>query len=106
MTCLLSSYKLFALTSLEKWYRTGGNRTRFDPHNMKHVFATVIRFFHCFKIGSYKFLEEEGSVYWFNAYFISLIGAIRKKKLFPIPFRMGQTRKAIAVNSLLIVSCS
>ena len=32
MTCLLSSCKLFALTSLEKWYRTGGNRTRFDPH--------------------------------------------------------------------------
>ena len=32
MTCLLSSYMLFALTSLEKWYRTGGNRTRFDPH--------------------------------------------------------------------------
>ena len=32
MTCLLSSYKLFALTSLEKWYRTGGNRTLFDPH--------------------------------------------------------------------------
>ena len=32
MTRLLSSYKLFALTSLEKWYRTGGNRTRFDPH--------------------------------------------------------------------------
>ena len=29
---MLSSYKLFALTSLEKWYRTGGNRTRFDPH--------------------------------------------------------------------------
>ena len=66
----------------------------------------VIRFFHCFKIGSYKFLEKEGSVYWLNAYFISLIGAIRKKMLFPIPFHMGQTRKAIAVNSLLIVSCS
>ena len=32
MTRLLSSYKLFALTLLEKWYRTGGNRTRFDPH--------------------------------------------------------------------------
>ena len=32
MTRLLSSCKLFALTSLEKWYRTGGNRTRFDPH--------------------------------------------------------------------------
>ena len=66
----------------------------------------VISFFHCFKIGSFKFLEEEGSVYWLNAYFISLIGAIRKKMLFPIPFCMGQIRKAIAVNSLLIVSCS
>ena len=32
MTRLLSSCKLFALSSLEKWYRTGGNRTRFDPH--------------------------------------------------------------------------
>ena len=32
MTCLLSRQKLFALTLLEKRYRTGGNRTRFDPH--------------------------------------------------------------------------
>ena len=32
MTRLLSSYKLFALTLLEKLYRTSGNRTRFDPH--------------------------------------------------------------------------
>ena len=29
-----------------------------------HVFATVIRSFHCFKIGSYKFLAEGCSVYW------------------------------------------
>ena len=32
MTRLFSSYKLFPLTLLEKWYRTGGNRMRFDPH--------------------------------------------------------------------------
>ena len=64
ITRLLSSYKLFVLTSLEKRYRTGGNRTRFDPHLTwnTYAFATVIRFFHCFKIGNYKFLEEEGSV--------------------------------------------
>ena len=28
-----------------------------------HVFTTVIRSFHCFKIGSYKFLAEGCSVY-------------------------------------------
>ena len=43
MARLLSSYKLFALTLLEKWYRTGGNRTR-TPLIMKHI-----RFLHCFK---------------------------------------------------------
>ena len=32
MTCLLSSCKLFALTLLEKWYCSGRNRMRFDPH--------------------------------------------------------------------------
>ena len=88
----------------------GIERDSIPTSHETHVFATVIRFFHCFKIGSYKFLEEEGSVYWLNrglnAYFISLFGAIRKKMLFPIPFRLGQIRKAIAVNSLLIVSCS
>ena len=33
-----------------------------------HVFATVIRSFHCFKIGSYKFLVEWASVNWLTAY--------------------------------------
>ena len=36
-----------------------------------------------------KFLEEEGSVYWLNAYFISLIGAIRKKNAVPHPVLHG-----------------
>ena len=36
MARLLSSYKLFALTLLEKWYRTGGSRTRI-PLIMKHI---------------------------------------------------------------------
>ena len=50
----------------------------FDPHRlllfiMKHMyFATVIRFFHCIKIGSYKFLAEGCSVYWLTAYCISM----------------------------------
>ena len=37
MKRLLSSYKLFALTLLEKLYRLGGNRTRFNPHIMKCI---------------------------------------------------------------------
>ena len=53
----------------------------------------AIRFFHCFKIGSYKVLEEEGPEYWLNrglnAYFISLIGAIRKKNAVPHPVSHG-----------------
>ena len=45
-------------------------------------------------------------MYWLTAYCISMpplffIGAIHKKMLFPIPFPIDQTRKAIAVNSLL-----
>ena len=99
MTRLLSSYKLFALTSLEKWYRTGGNRTRFDPQHETHVFAAVIRLFHCFKIGSYKFLEGEGSVYWLNAYYISLIGAIRiKKRCSPSRFAWARLVKQLQLT--------
>ena len=48
-------------------------------------------------------------MYWLNTFFISMplfIGAIRKKMLFPILFLMGQTRKAIAVNSRLTVAVS
>ena len=37
-----------------------------------HVFATVIHSFHCFKIGSYKFLAEGCSVYWLTTYCISM----------------------------------
>ena len=37
-----------------------------------HVFATVIRSFHCFKIGSYKFLAEGCSEYWLTTYCISM----------------------------------
>ena len=59
------------------------------PTYETHVFAAVIRFFHCFKIDKYKFLAEKGSVYWLNAYFISLIGAIRKKSAVPHPVSHG-----------------
>ena len=41
-------------------------------YHKTHVFATVIRSFHCFKIGRYKFLAEWGSVYWLTAYYISM----------------------------------
>ena len=106
MTCLLSSCKLFALTSLEKWYRTGGNRTRFDPHLTWNICI-------CYGHSLLPLLQDwqlqvsggRGFSVLVKCLF-NLIGAIRKKMLFPIPFRMGQIRKAIAVNSLLIVSCS
>ena len=64
-----------------------------------HVFATVIRSFHCFKIGSYKFLAEGSSVYQLTTYCISMpppphptptpppplcIGAIHKKCSSPL----------------------
>ena len=49
-------------------------------------------------------------MYWLTAYCISmppLYWLFHKKMLFPIPFRMGHTRKAIAVNSLKRVkTCS
>ena len=81
-----------------------------SPHHETHVFATVIRSFQCFKIGSYKFLAEWGSVYWLTAYCISmppsLLARFIKKCCSQSHFRMGHTCKAIAVNSLLIVSCS
>ena len=87
-----------------------GQDRAFDPHRSwaiyheTHVFATVIRSFHCFKIGSYKFLAEGCSVYWLTTYCISmppLYWRDSSKMLFPIPFRTDQARKAIAVNSLL-----
>ena len=52
-------------------HRRESNAIR-SPLIMKHVFATVIRSFHCFKIGSFKFLAEWGSVYWLTAYCISM----------------------------------
>ena len=74
-----------------------------------YVFATVIRSFHCFKIGSYKFLAEGGSVYWLTAYCISIYNLqarFIKKCCSQSHFAWARLVKAIAVNSLLIVSCS
>ena len=81
---------------------TGIEHDSIPAYHEIHVFATVIRSFHCFKIGSYKFLAEGDSVYWLTAYCISMppphqppffTGMIHKKKmLFPIPFRMAPTR--------------
>ena len=50
----------------------GIERDSIPTYHETHVFATVIRSFHCFKIGSYKFLAEGGSVYWLTAYCISI----------------------------------
>ena len=47
-------------------------RDSIPTYHETHVFATVIRSFHCFKIGSFKFLAEWGSVYWLTAYCISM----------------------------------
>ena len=76
-----------------------------------HVFAKVIRSFHCFKTGSYKFLGEGCSAYWLTAYVISMplfIGAIypishghrliKQLQLAPAPFK-----QSIAVSSLKTV---
>ena len=87
MTRLLSSYKLFALTSLEKWYRTGGNRTRFDPHL---TWNTCICYSH-----SLLPLLQDWQLQVFGGRVFSNSARFVKKMLFPIPFRMGQTRKAI-----------
>ena len=61
----------------------GIERDSIPTYHETHVFATVIRSFHCFKIGSFKFLAEWGSVYWLTAYCISMppifTGAIHKK---------------------------
>ena len=43
-----------------------------EIYNDTHVFATVICSFHCFKIGSYKFLAEGYSVYLLTAYCVSI----------------------------------
>ena len=51
---------------------TGIERDSIPTYHETHVFATVIRSFHCFKIGSFKFLAEWGSVYWLTAYCISM----------------------------------
>ena len=83
MICLLSNYKLLALTLLERMLSTGGNGTRdliadliptdcSDLLVNTHVFAMLIHSFYCFKIGSYKFLTEGCSVYWLTAYVISM----------------------------------
>ena len=50
----------------------GIERDSIPTYHETHVFATVIRSFHCFKIGSFKFLAEWGSVYWLTAYCISM----------------------------------
>ena len=50
----------------------GIERDLIPTYHETHVFAMVIRSFHCFKIGSYKFLAEGGSVYWLTAYCISI----------------------------------
>ena len=50
----------------------GIERDSIPIYHETHVFATVIRSFHCFKIGSFKFLAEWGSVYWLTAYCISM----------------------------------
>ena len=52
-------------------HRRESNAIR-SPHHETHVFATVIRSFHCFKIGSFKFLAEWGSVNWLTTYCISM----------------------------------
>ena len=63
MICLLSSYKLFTPTLLERISHQRESNARadrgFDPHyHEEHVFAKDIRSFDCFKIGSCKFLAE------------------------------------------------
>ena len=83
----------------------GIERDSIPTYHETHVFATVIRSFHCFKIGSFKFLAEWSSVYWLTAYCISMPPSLLARFI-TIPFRMVHTSKAIAVNSLLIVSCS
>ena len=64
-----------------------------------HVFAMVIRFFYCFKIGSYKFLMEGCSVYWLTAYVISMLPLhpilhgprlVKQLQLAPAPFSQLQ----------------
>ena len=50
----------------------GFERDSIPTYHETHVFATVICSFHCFKIGSYKFLAEWGSVYWLTTYCISM----------------------------------
>ena len=50
----------------------GIERDSIPTYHETHVFATVIHSFHCFKIGSFKFLAEWGSVYWLTAYCISM----------------------------------
>ena len=64
-----------------------------------HIFATVIRSFHCSKIGSYIFLAEGCSVYWLTTYCMSMPPSVlarfkkkKKQQLFPIPFRSKMRR--------------
>ena len=85
------SVKLFLFTLMQIWHVSfrGGSclhwlywkndispagieRDSIPTYHETHVFATVIHSFHCFKIGSYKFLAEWGSVYWLTAYCISM----------------------------------
>ena len=112
MTCLLSRWKLFALTLLEKWYRTGGNRTRFDPHFSRntcvcygHSLLPLLQDWQLQVSGGIGFSVLVNRLLYKHAhplYSKSLLARFIKKNA----FRMGHTRKVIAVNSLLIVSCS
>ena len=89
--CKLSlSGKLFLFTLMQIWHVSfrdsclhwlywkndiapaGIERDSIPTHHETHVFAMVIRSFHCFKMSSYKFLAEWGSVYWLTAYCISM----------------------------------
>ena len=58
-------------------HRAGIKHDSIPTYHETHVFATVIRSFHCFKIGSYNFLAEGGSMYWLTAYFVSPLSTYR-----------------------------
>ena len=90
MTRLLSSNKLFALTSLEKWYRTGGNRTRFDPHL---TWNTCICYGHLLLP-----LLQDWQLQVSRGRGFSVIGAIRKKCCSPSRFAWARLVKQLQLT--------
>ena len=94
----------------KKWYRTGGNRTQFDPHLSwntcicyGHSLLPLLQDWQLQVSGGRGFGVLVNRLLYKH---IQFTDAIHKKCCSQSHFAWARLVKAIAVNSLLIVSCS